>query len=655
MRRIALFLSLPFPLLAQTIPQSAPSAESLVVTATRVPSPASTIPAGVTVIDRATIEQRGYTDLVQALADVPGLRVAQSGGYGAQASVFIRGTNSNHVLVLRDGIPVNDPADPSGAYDFGSDTLDDIERIEIIRGPMSSLYGSGAIGGVINLITRKGSGRLHASLTAAGGSNATGLLRGDVAGAWNIWDFAASAEGFSTRGWDQTPPRETVYTGAANGDRTSLGNIEIGLTPAAGTRAYLQLRGRDSVYGYDEQGAVTFDGNNATARENSASGRIGVVSNPLGDSWTTQLSAGHLLDDRTYVVLPTATDPNGDSSNDRYHGRNTDVQWANTLRLPDWGAITAPILTAGYEHLNETADTHLNDAFGYYPYQSATRGHDDTDSGWLGLQAHALQRLILTGQLREDATTEAGDAFTWRTGAVLDLHELASTLHIAYGTGFRAPALFERFGTDSYGYTGNPNLRPEHSQGWEAGETTTLPLTQTITATLGATYFDNRIRDLIETVYAADFTSTSINIGEARAHGVETSAGITLAPWFTFTGNYTYTDARNLATGQLLLRRPENAFSLTAELHPIPALTIAPELTYTGRFVDYLVNDQGEDLGNTGLTRPGTVLNLNTRWQVTPHIALFAWGKNLTGSHFEPVSGYVIPGPSVLAGVKLSL
>ena len=107
-------------------------------------------------IDRQTIEAHGYNTLVDALAGVPGVHVSPSGGPGGQASVFIRGTNSDHVLVLRDGMPINDASDPTGAFNFGIDTLADVERIEIIRGPMAALYGSGAIGGVINLISRRG-------------------------------------------------------------------------------------------------------------------------------------------------------------------------------------------------------------------------------------------------------------------------------------------------------------------------------------------------------------------------------------------------------------------------------------------------------------------------------------------------------------------
>ena len=153
-----------------------------VVTATRVPTLVDQIAAGVTVIDRQTIETRGYTTLADALETVPGLHIVQSGGPGGQASVFIRGTNSNDVLVLRDGVPVNDPSDPTGAYNFGVDTLADVERIEVVRGPMSSLWGSAAVGGVINLITRTGSGGPHGTVELAGGLPLAGPCRRFVVG-----------------------------------------------------------------------------------------------------------------------------------------------------------------------------------------------------------------------------------------------------------------------------------------------------------------------------------------------------------------------------------------------------------------------------------------------------------------------------------------
>jgi vitamin B12 transporter len=655
MRKIALAcLFFPAAAAAQPVPAAVPPAsEDVVVTATGVPTPAEQIAAGVTVIDRATIQQRGYTDLVQALSAVPGLRVAQSGGAGSQASVFIRGTNSNQVLVLRDGVPINDPGDPGGAFNFGDDSLNDIERIEIIRGPMSGLYGSGAIGGVINLITRHHAGALHGDVTLAGGTQNTGIARANAAGSSGIWDFAATAEGLSAQGFDQTPPRETVFTGESDGDREKLGTVEIGVTPVDGTRVSLMVRGRDAKYGYDEQGFVTYDGGNASGYDATVSGRLGVVSNLFEGAWTTSLMLARVVDDRRYTVTADPQDPNDDIANDTYHGRRNDVLWNNVVHVPDWWRTDETAITFGYEHTNDTADSSLNDIDGGYPYQSFTHAHDDTDAGTLGAQTRLFKRLTVTGQVREDATTIAGDAFTWRLGGVIDLPEIASRVKASYGTGFRAPALFDRYGVDSDGYTGNPDLRPEYSQGWEAGISTDLPVPAAMgSATASITYFDNRIHDLIELVYAPPLY-TSENVDQARTKGVEASLTLRARAWLQADLTYTYTDARNLETGALLLRRPENAGSADLRLTPFPGFNIVPEILYTGRFSDYVTNDLGEPGFEPGLARSGLIVNLNVTWQVTRRIQLFVCGKNLGGSQFEPVSGYLTPGTSALVGTKV--
>ena len=191
-----------------------------VITATRTPTLAKDIPAGVTAISRAEIEASGATTLADVLATVPGLHVSPSGGPGGQASVFARGTNSSHVLVLRDGMAVNDASDVSGAFNFGVDTLSDIERIEVIRGPMAALYGSGAIGGVINLISRRGTAgpaRLEIDLT--GGYPASIIGSAVASGVAGPFDYALTAESQSRRGFDSTPRRMSVYTGRPEGFR----------------------------------------------------------------------------------------------------------------------------------------------------------------------------------------------------------------------------------------------------------------------------------------------------------------------------------------------------------------------------------------------------------------------------------------------------
>jgi vitamin B12 transporter len=645
---------LPCALRAQTLPASP---ENLIVTATRIPSHVENIPAGVTVIDRKTIEERGYTTLVDALSAVPGLHVAQSGGPGSQASVFIRGTNSNHVLVLIDGVPVNDPADPGGAYNFGVDTLADVERIEIVRGPMSSLYGSGAIGGVINVITKHGRGQPHGHVTLAAGSPRQGLAQGDVSGGFGIWDYAANVQGLSERGFDQTPQRETpVYTGEVDGDRSKLAQIELGVTPLEDTRLSVLLRARDAKYGYDEVSSVAVDAGNATGYDSALFGKLGLTSKLFDGVWETSAFVTRLQDDRRYTITPTPIDPDQDTGDSRYHGRRTDAQWNNTIHLPDTGLATASAITVGYEHVNDDANTKVNTNSIFGPYLTSVRAHADTESGYLGAQSTVYGRLALTGQLREDATTLAGDAFTWRVGGVLALPEILSHIKASYGTGFRAPALYDRYGIDSFGFMGNPHLRPEYSKGYEVGITTDLPLGHAAdTASIGVTYFNNRIRDLIETVYAADFlSSTPVNILRASAQGLESTLTLRVARWLQADFAYTYTDARDLGTQQLLLRRPSNQGSANLRLSPFPGFVVAPEILYVGNFEDYLTDNNGVPQSYTGRSPSGLIVNLNVSWQVTPAVQLFVWGKNLGNSTFEPVNGYQMPGTSVMAGTRLT-
>jgi len=631
------------PAWAQSVP-----ADQIVVTATRIATPVEQIAGGVTIIDRATIERFGYTDLVQVLADVPGLRVAQSGGPGSQASVFIRGTNSNQVLVLRDGVPINDPATPGGAFNFGDDSLNDVERIEIVRGPLSGVYGSSAIGGVINLITAHPRQGIAGGVTLAAGSQSSGLLRGNVSGRSGMFDFAASAEGLTTTGFDQTPKRETIYTGDPNGFRTKQGTLELGVTPVEATRISLFLRGRESASNFDE----TIDANNAHGYDATAQARLGLTSTLFDGDWTTALYVSRLLDWRHYLVTLDPLDPTQTTQNDHYTGTRTDITWNNVVKLPDAGFLTQNAVTANYEHANDGAHTSLNDSGYGYPYQQGVHAQDHIDSGGLGAQALAWQRLTLSGQMREDATSIAGDAFTWRAGGVLAVPEVYSHLKFSYGTGFRAPALFDRYGVDSDGYVGNPLLRPEYSRGWEAGITTDLPVpAEAGAASLSATYFDNRLHDLIELVYAPVYTS--VNIDRARAKGVETQFSFRASAWLAGDLTYTYTDARDLGTGDRLLRRPYNQGGARLRINPVPAVTVAPEVIYTGSFIDYLYNDQAAGTGD-GLSPAGTIVNVNLTWQVREHLQLFAWGKNLNASRFEPVNGYQTPGRSILAGGRVT-
>ena len=629
----------------------------MVITATRVPTPVTEIPAGVTVIDRATLEAYGQTDLVQALSGVPGLRVAQSGGPGGNTSVFVRGTNSNHVLVLRDGMPMNDAADSSGAFNFGVDSLADVERVEIIRGPMAALYGSGAIGGVINFITRKGTEPgPHISGELAGGYPRQ--VQGNIAvsGTDGKWDYAAIAESQSQQGFDTVPQRMSIYRDIPQGFRMLTGTLNLGFTPEEGTRFSLLLRARSSVFGFDAMGFPTFDSANSTGRADSLLGRVGATRKFLNGAWESGIFVGRLQDDRHYTQTLNPLDPNQATNDSKYRAERTDIQWNNTLHLTDFfdsAALSATDLTFGYAHTADTAHVAVNSSFFGFPYVQSARAYMNTDAGHAGLQTTLWKRLTLTGQVRQDAVLDQ-TPFTWRTGAVLALPEFLTRLKTAYGTGFRAPSLFDRYGVDSFGYVGNPNLRPETSEGWEVGFVSDIPaFARANFLSFGATYFNNRVRNLIVT----QFTSppyTTVNIGAAHMRGVETEIALRPTSWLTARFTWTYTDARDATDNSPLLRRPQNSFSATVLATPLPGLTVAPELLYTGQFRDYL-NDNAGFGTNIGTSPAGLILNLNVTYALNPNLSLFAAGRNLTNSRFEPVNGFQTPAASFLIGTRIKI
>ena len=637
----------------QTIPP-------LVVTATRVPTPADEIPAGVTVITRQDIETYGYNTLVDALRSVPGLRVVQSGGPGGQASVFIRGNDSDAVLVLRDGMPINDASDSDGAFNFGVDTLADVQRIEIIRGPMASVYGSGAIGGVINLITRRGDQQgAHWEGDLSGGYPAQ--IRGSAvaSGIEGPFDYALILESQSQRGYDSTPQRESIYTGVPQGYRDRLVTLNLGYTMVPGTRLSLLLRAHESVFEFNELGDPTFDDANATGTDDSLLGRIGATSNLFGGTWQTSVFLGREQDDRRYYEPLNSADVNNMAMvDDRYHSYRTDLQWNNAIHLNDLfqsEMLSATDLTFGFEHTADTAHVRLNDSYFGFPYMQTTSASMTDDAVYVGLQSTLLRRLTVTTQVRQD--WEAPNApTTWRAGAVFDASEIDMHFKASYGTAFRMPSLFDRYGIDSSGFVGNPNLKPESAQGWEAGFTTTLPAAGfSDFVSFDATYFYEQLTDLIVTQFVSATESTPENINSAHLQGVETDLTLHPARWLSVQGTWTYTIAKAIGGGEPLLRRPRDAASVTAVITPLPGLKIAPELDYTGPFEDFLVNDQGYSTADIVTSPQGLIANLTITYDVRPQMQVYLSSTNMFYSKFEPANGYQIPGPTVVVGVRVRL
>lgn len=623
--------------------------EEITVTATRIPTPTQKIPAGVTILTQQDFKQRGETTLVDALTSVPGLGVVQSGGPGGQASVFIRGTNSEDVLVLLNGVPVNDPSDANGAFNFGDYTLSDVERIEVIRGAMSGLYGSNAIGGVINIITIKGEGAPKASVTLGGGYPAQGQASATISGSSGKFDYALSGAIDEEAGFDYTAKRLSVYANHQDSFRSKLGSVNLGYSPDDTTRIYLNLRAQQVDNGFPNLGFPVFDDPNEYDHNANYFGKLGVTKELFNGALTTDLFIARLENNLQFNNLFDAADPNGAAAHDVYRGYRTDAQWNNTVHLPNRGNVTDASLTFGIEYSNDTSNEAVNESNFGFPFVETVHSSQHAIAGHAGLQGNLFNRLILSAAVRDDAVSSFGNAFTGRVGGVLLVPEADMRIKASFGTGFLAPSLFELYGVSNFGYVGNPKLRAEYSSGGEVGPQFDIPaFGQVDYLSISASYFQTAIRDLITST--PDFSSEQ-NIGRANTSGVETEVVWTPTDWLKADLNYTYTRAVNAESGSELLRRPQNAGSATVTITPVAGFSIVPQVQYIGRFVDFLYDNNGFPIGN-GRAAPGTIVNLSANYRLSDKFTVFANGKNILNSNFEPANGLQIAGASVLVGIR---
>jgi vitamin B12 transporter len=655
----ATLAALTLPAIAATAYAQAPirSLPETVVTATGVPTDPARIAAGITVIDRQVIEERGYTTLAEALSAVPGLRIVQTGPSGQTATVFLRGTNSNHVLVLRDGVPVNDPSTPNGLFNFGDDLLDDVERIEVVRGPLASLYGSGAIGGVINLITRRGAGALNGVAEAGGGTQRT--VRGSAfsGGQAGAFDGMLAAGSVSTRGSNIVPPRIGTSVGERDGQSAQAVTANVGARLGEATRLGLVARWRRNDFGLDNIGSAfstIIDDRDQSGRTEMGALQATANTALFDGKWRTGLSLARINEDRRFRNLPDGADPTRQSDDNRYEAWRTDLQWTNSLRLPDAPGLANTVATFGVQHTRDEAKVRVRSSsvFGAFDQDVDARTH--TTGGNLGLQGTVLERLDLVGGLRYDDPRDFEDEMTWRLGGVWRLPYLPLPVRAsaAYGTGFRTPTLFDRFGTDGFGYRGNPNLKPETSKGWEAGLAADIPAGPLGLVTLSSTYFQTEITDLIVTQFSPVYTQ--VNAGTADIKGVENTLTLTPASWATLSLSYTWTQAESGTTGQQLARRPRHQGAASVRVVPVDGVVVTPELIVFGparenAFASY--DDQGNAISTSQMNDGGVALNLTARWRIVQGWEVFGIGRNLTNSRYEPANGFVQPGRSVFAGL----
>ena len=601
--------------------------ETMVITANRTETKEKEVGSSLTVISADEIKKRQVLTVAEALRLVPGIDVINSGGLGRLTNVYTRGAGAGQTLVLVDMVEMNDPSDPTGAFDFSNLMADNIERIEVLRGGESSLYGSDAIGGVINIITKKGKGGPKLSLSGQGGAYNTFKTVGTASGQIKDVNYALSASetqshGFSAAETLWNNPERDLYRNTTVDGRLGW-DVNKDLDVGASVRYNNGVTGLD---GYDSENPehpfapVDILGYNQTTSEVYTRGFSHLK---LFDSFWEQ----------TFAVAYSNTNrqtsgSSYDYNNYSYTGTKFKGDWQNILHVTSKNDLMIGV--EDEEDLFESLSTGIGENYSYN-----TQGYYITDHFAL------FDRSFTTASVRYTSNSQIGSLATYSFTEAVLIDEIGMKLKGNYGTGFKVPTLYELNAppTEIYGVVylnGNPNLKAETSNNWDIGFEQVFFNKQ---LQFGSTYFNNRFNNIIQ--YDA---FSYENVSTATAEGAETFIQVQPLDVWTLRANYTYDYTRNLETNKQLVYRPQNKMNFETNYQLTPKINL-----------NLVVIAVGEKLSYPDVNIPGyAIANLAGSYTVTKNIKLFSRIDNLLNKHYQEVYGYGTSGLAGFGGVTLS-
>ena len=602
--------------------------ELVVVSATRIPTPESEVASSMTVITAADIAAKQSQALPDILKDVPGLNVVQTGGPGGLTAIYMRGTNANHIKVLVDGIDVGDPTSTDGSFDFSRFLTQDIQTIEVLRGPQSGLYGSEAIGGVINITTKSGSGPAQFTAAVQAGSFETFNQGANLSGSEGKFHYTVNLEHFHSGATPVTPldllapgePRNDDYYDNLTGS-TKLGfdvtrNFDLGLVVRY-SDSHLRLTG-DDPFQFPSPPEAQQSATNTHQLYSRATAHLlafdGAFEQTLGVAYSRLNSSDFT--------------PPADGPPSYFTGERVKVDWQGNIRL-----ATAETLVLGAEHQRDEV-------------LSPVSADQTIDSGYIELQSGLGDRLFNTLSVRYDDNDQFGAKVTYRIAPVYVIKETGTRLKASVGTGFKAPTLDELYHSyPAFFFFANPNLKPESSHGYDVGFDQALAGNA---LTFGATYFRNIISNLISN--NADFT-TYANIGRARTDGVESFLAYQPLKTLTLRLDYTFTEAVDEVLDQDLLRRPKHKASLNVGWQATSRLSLHTTVLTVGDWAD-----GNRNFSIPRLRAPGyTTADVAANFDINSKLAIFGRIDNLLNRRYQNPTGFMHPGLGAYAGVKVSL
>lgn len=596
----------------------------IVVTATKTEEYTEEVGSSVTVITSEEIKEEGKHTVSEVLRGIEGITVVQSGGLGGITSVYLRGTNPGYTLVMIDGVEVNDPMTIDRSYDFANLLTDDIERIEIVRGPQSTLYGSDAIGGVINIITKKGEGKPKVSASFEGGSYETFREKVALGGATDKMDYfftlsRLDSEGISrAEGGDEKDGYENTTVSSRVGFKVFRdSNLDF-------TLRYLNTRSDIDDGAYDD------DPNYIGKTESWVT--KAVFTQPITSRWNHRISFSYLDIIREYtdgldIIGRTVDIMEMDSW---YKGDKKKVEWQNNFPITEIDTITG-----GVEYELERGSS----SYRLGAYESKIgRETVDNKGFYIQNQLELWECLFNTIGARIDNHELFGTEDTYRASLAYLIRQIGTKLKANWGTGFKAPSLFQLY--SSYG---DPDLKPDRSRGYDIGFEQNLFDDK---ISFGASYFHNNIKDMIDW----DWTTYKYNnIGEAMTEGIESNITLNLIKNLSILFGYTYTETEDKQTGLELLRRPKNQGSIGLNWRFLDKGNLNLGVIYV---------DKRKDTDSTVYPARRVTIDSYTRvdlacsYRITENLEIFGRIENLFNEDYEEVYGYATPGISAYGGIK---
>lgn len=581
----------------------------VVVTANRIPTLLEKTAASVTVVTRDEIETRQLRTLTDALRQVPGLNLAQSGAPGQVTGVFMRGSVTRQTPILVNGLMM--PFDASGDFNIQRFNLDNVERIEVVRGPMSSLYGGPAVGGVINIITRDGKDieGHEGAMQFEAGSFHTFRESISAQGKEGAFDYSIAASRLdSDFQRDNNQTRHSNISAVLGWDITDVVRMEtyVGYN-------LLDVGSPNTV--------VTPDPNENLLQETwQVSPRLIV---DFTEWWTQTLTYQHA--EQRQVV---------DDINPGFFGfvgrRQVDTDRVET------NALLQPLETLSFNVGSSVEDVR------YRRYNNALGGARDQVANRTNVSANLsgvwepVEGLALNASFRQDFTSDFGNPATWRAGASYTVPYTDTVIHGSYGTAFSPPNILH--------VNGNPSIQPEDSEGWEVG------LSQPFydgKVEVGATYFENEISGLIAFPPPA---FTPINIQEARTTGVETSIAFYPYEQLSFQANYTYTHQKNLTTDSRTVRIPRHKAGVVATWLPIEQVALTTGVDWVYDWEDFQNVAPFAQIDQAGYF----IWRATVSWQVNDWLKVFGRMENILDEQYEQVGDFPALDRGLYAGFELS-